>query len=88
MENFNERIDDMTTMTIRDFLLKHTKVGEVVVFRASGWYTGLTMIDHEDLFIHHFTSKFLGETVKKVERNQWFEINPGTKIQVTEVWYY
>ena len=74
-------------MTIKDFLLEHTKVGEVVVFRDGGWYTGLTMIDHEDLFIHLFSSKFLDETVKKVEHSQWFEINPGTQIQVTEVWY-
>ena len=74
-------------MTIKEFLLKHTKVDEVVVFRDSGWYTGLTVIDHEDLFIGLFNSEFLKETIKKVEKNQWFEIKPGTQIQVTEVWY-
>ena len=73
----------MVTMTIKDFLLKHTEIGEVVVFKDSGWYTGLTRIDPEDLFIHLFSSQFLDNTVKKVEHNQWFEINPGTQIQVT-----
>lgn len=37
-------------MTVREFCLKKTQVGELCVFRADGWIIGLTWINHEDLF--------------------------------------
>ena len=37
-------------MTVRDFCLKKTQVGELCVFRDDGWIIGSTWIGHEDLF--------------------------------------
>ena len=38
-------------MTLRDFLLHQTKVGELCVIRNAGWIVAVAYIDHEDLFI-------------------------------------
>lgn len=73
-------------MTIREFLLHHTNVGDVIVFRNSGWYEGITIIDHEDLFIRLFDETFLDYEIEEVKHNQSFSINQ-TEIKVTEVNY-
>ena len=73
-------------MTIREFLLHHTNVGDVIVFRNSGWYEGITIIDDEDLFIRLFDETFLDYEIEEVKHNQSFSINQ-TEIKVTEVNY-
>ena len=73
-------------ITIEEFLLHHTNVGDVIVFRGGGWYEGITIIDNEDLFIRLFNNKFLNYKIKKVKRNQPFSINQK-EIRVTEVNY-
>ena len=73
-------------MTIREFLLHHTNFGDVIVFRNSGWYEGITIIDHEDLFIRLFDETFLDYEIEEVKHNQSFSINQ-TEIKVTEVNY-
>ena len=73
-------------MTIREFLLQHTTVGDVIVFRNSGWYEGITIIDYEDLFIRLFDETFLDYEIEEVKHNQSFSINQ-TEIKVTEVNY-
>ena len=50
-------------MTIGEFCLKKTQVGELCVFRDCGYVVGATYIDHEDLFsmnekIHNTEMKF------------------------------
>lgn len=37
-------------MTVIEFCVKKTQVGELCVFRSDGWIIGSTWIDHEDLF--------------------------------------
>jgi len=37
-------------MTVGEFCLKQTYVGELCVFRDCGYVEGATYIDHEDLF--------------------------------------
>lgn len=37
-------------MTVIEFCLKKTQVGELCVFRGDGWIISITWIDHEDLF--------------------------------------
>lgn len=39
-------------MTLRDFLLHETRVGDIVVIREHGWQVGMTRIDNEDLYIY------------------------------------
>lgn len=39
-------------MTLRDFLLHETRVGDIVVIREHGWQIGMTRIDNEDLYIY------------------------------------
>ena len=73
-------------MTIEEFLLHHTNVGDVIVFRNSGWYEGITIIDSEDLFIRLFDETFLNYEIKEVKHNQSFSIIQ-TEITVTEVNY-
>lgn len=38
-------------MTVREFLLKHTKVKELCVVRDSGYILMTACIDYEDLFV-------------------------------------
>lgn len=38
-------------MTLRDFLLHKTSVGDIIVIREHGWQIGMTRIDNEDLYI-------------------------------------
>ena len=55
-------------MTLREFLLHHTNVGEIVIIREGGWQTGCTMIDHEDLFINSLAQSYLNMEVLEHER--------------------
>ena len=49
-------------MTVKEFCLKHTQVGELIVFREDGWISGSTWIDHEDLFA--IPESFINKIVK------------------------
>lgn len=40
-------------ITIGEFCLHHTQVGELCVFRDTGYIVGSTWIDNEDLFAIH-----------------------------------
>lgn len=68
-------------MTVREFCLKKTQVGELCVFRDDGWIVGSTWIDHEDLFTMSSRIKD-----KKVKSDEWGELavttEHGDKIQV------
>lgn len=61
-------------ITVREFCLKRTQVGELCVFRDCGYITGATWIDHEDLFT-------MSDRIKKqiVKSHEW-----GTIQIVTE----
>lgn len=61
-------------MTVAEFCLRHTQVGELCVFRRDGWLIGAAWIDHEDLFTIH-------ESIKdqEVKSKEW-----GTLPIVTE----
>lgn len=54
------------SMTVREFCLKKTQVGELCVFRECGWIIGSTWIDHEDLFT---MSDYIKD--KEVKSDEW-----------------
>lgn len=68
-------------MTVVQFCLTKTQVGELCVFRNDGYILGSTWIDNEDLFtINHIIRD------KKVKSDEWgtLEITTehGDKIQI------
>ena len=68
-------------MTVVQFCLTKTQVGELCVFRSDGYILGSTWIDNEELFtINHIIRD------KKVKSDEWgtLEITTehGDKIQI------
>lgn len=63
----------MSVLRLSELLLKHTNVGDLVVFLDSGWQIGCTIIDHEDLFIGSLNVGLLTRTIKsyKYEKRNW-----------------
>lgn len=61
-------------MTVREFCLKKTQVGELCVFRDEGWIIGSTWIDHEDLFT---MSNAISN--KEVKSDEWGTLTVTTK---------
>lgn len=63
----------MPVLRLSELLLKHTNVGDLVVFLDSGWQIGCTIIDHEDLFIGSLNTGLLTRYVKsyKYEKRDW-----------------
>ena len=53
-------------MTVKEFCLKKTQVGELCVFRDCGCIIGSTWIDYEDLFT---MNNVLSD--KKVKSDEW-----------------
>lgn len=53
-------------MTVKEFCLKKTQVGELCVFRDCGYIIGSTWIDHEDLFTMNDVIRD-----KKVKSDEW-----------------
>lgn len=53
-------------MTVKEFCLKKTQVGELCVFRDCGYIIGSTWIDSEDLFT---MSDIIGD--KEVKSDEW-----------------
>lgn len=49
---------------VGEFLLKHTSVGDVVIFREDSWQIGMTYIDNEDLFQRSLSTVFLNRALK------------------------
>lgn len=60
-------------MTVIEFCVKKTQVGELCVFRSDGWIIGSTWIDHEDLFTMDNEIRY-----KEVKSDEW-----GTLINMT-----
>lgn len=63
----------MSVLKLSELLLKHTNVGDLVIFLDSGWQIGCTIIDHEDLFIRSLDTGLLTRTVKlyNYEKRDW-----------------
>lgn len=61
-------------MTVKEFCLRHTQVGELIVFRKDGWISGSTWIDHEDLFA--IPESFINKIVKG---DSWQELTVTTE---------
>lgn len=61
-------------MTLKDFLLHETKIGDLVWITDGTWYLGCTIIDHEDLFIGSLNPKLLKRKVK----NHYYETRDWT----------
>ena len=51
-------------MTVQEYLLHHTNVGDLVEFTDGGWRIGITYIDSEDLFIQSLSKRLLNANVE------------------------
>lgn len=60
-------------MTLQEFLLTKTRVGDVVIFTECGWQVGCTRIDNEDLFIRSLDDRLLLREVHRsyYEKRDW-----------------
>lgn len=61
-------------ITLREYLLHYTEVGDFIAFTEGGWQIGCTFIDHEDLFIKSLNPHMLEKPVicTKKENNERF----------------
>lgn len=55
-------------MTVQQFLLHHTQVGELCVIRDGGWIVATAWIDVEDLFAGYVGT---GIRDRKVQSDSW-----------------
>lgn len=67
-------VEERITMTVKEFCTKKTQIGELCVFRNSGWIIGATWIDSEDLFTMSNDIKN-----KKVKSDEWGTLTVRTK---------
>lgn len=51
-------------MKLREFLLRQTKAGDVVIITDYGYQIGCTYIDYEDLFLGSLNPRMLENDVK------------------------
>lgn len=66
-------IDLGRMMKLREFLLRCTKICDLVIIEEDGWRIGCTMIDSEDLFIRSLNDKILDKNVESYgyEESPW-----------------
>ena len=72
-------------MTVKDFLLHRTKVGDVCVISDCGCDLAYAVIDHEDLFIGGIQRMYLDKTIlnTKNEHREW-AVNDVTVIYTVD----
>lgn len=46
-------------MTLKEYLKRYAKVGEVIVIRERGWQIALAQADNEELYIHSLHPRLL-----------------------------
>ena len=46
-------------MKLVDFLKKHSRAGEIIVFQEKGWQIGITRVDNDDLYLHSIHPRLL-----------------------------
>lgn len=46
-------------MTLREYLKRFAKVGEIIVIRERGWQIALTQADNDNLYIHSLHPRLL-----------------------------
>lgn len=63
-------------MTLREFLLHETAVGELCIIRDQGWIISSYWIDIEDLFLVH--PKI---SIREVKNDSWGEIKVVNKFE-------
>lgn len=73
----------MNGVKVQEYLLKHTEVGEVIVFNNAGYDIGMTVIDNEDLFITSISLTIQRKPISNVshEKRKW-AVNPVTVLHV------
>lgn len=75
----------MNKITVEEYLLKHTEVGDLVEFTSGGWRIGITYIDHEDLFIQSLNKNLLNAKVKYENKNKKLYIGDYRNPTIIEV---
>lgn len=60
-------------MKLSELLLRHTNVGDLVIFEDSGWMIGCTIIDYGNPFTRSLSVELLTTEVKsyKYETRDW-----------------
>ena len=56
-------------LSLREFLLRKTNAGDIVIIKDAGWQIGCTMIDNEDLFVYSLNPDILQRKV----RNSYYD---------------
>lgn len=57
-------------MTVSEFLLHRTKVGDVCIIAEYGYDSAYAVIDHEDLFIAGIAEQYRCKTVLNTKQEQ------------------
>ena len=72
-------------MTVQEYLLHHTNVGDLVEFTDGGWRIGITYIDSEDLFIQSLSKRLLNANVEYENKDKKLYIGDYKNPTVVEV---
>lgn len=75
----------MNKITVEEYLLKHTEVGDLVEFTDGGWSIGITYIDSEDLFIQSLNKNLLNAKVKYENKDKKLYIGDYRNPTIVEV---
>jgi hypothetical protein len=79
------RVNSMNKITVEEYLLKHTEVGDLVEFTSGGWRIGITYIDSEDLFIQSLNKNLLNAKVKYENKDKKLYIGDYRNPTIIEV---
>ena len=72
-------------MKVREYLLKHTEMGDLVEFTDCGWRIGITYIDSEDLFIQSLNPNLLDAEVKHENKEKKLYVGDYKNPTIIEV---
>lgn len=65
-------------MTLRTFLKKCTRIGDIVLIRENGWQIGMTRIDNDELYLIGLSPRLLDEyevANYTVEQRDWATVD-------------
>lgn len=48
-------------MTLRSFIYRYARIGEIIIFKENGWQIGMTRIDNDDLYLLSLNPRLLDE---------------------------
>ena len=72
-------------MKVKEYLLNHTEIGDLVEFTDGGWRIGITYIDSEDLFIRSLNPNLLDAEVKYENKEKKIYVGGCKNPKIIEV---